>query len=498
LAGSTSLNFQAAHARSVHEPFPFLMDRKFLTRRLVPLLAKILNGNGAPLCSDFVKPWRRTAILVRIFFRRERTLSFSSVPPQQSPHGRAAFAFVIVTVALDMLAFGIIAPVLPNLIIQFEHGNISSAATITGYFGFVWAAMQFLFSPLIGAWSDRLGRRPVILISCFGLGFDYILMAVAPSLNWLFLGRVISGITTSNISTAYAYITDVTPAEERAKKFGFLGAAFGLGFVIGPAIGGLLGSHNLRLPFWVAAGLSLANALYGFFILPESLPPERRAKTAWHMANPLGSLSLLRSNPELGGLSSVSFLYYLAHEALPSVFVLYAVYRYAWNETTIGLSLTVVGICSAAVSGGLVGLFVKRFGERRSLLIGLSFGVLGFAGLALAARGWAVFAAIPLLALYGLTGPSMQSLMTQRVDHSSQGKLQGAIGCIRSITMMIGPLLFTQVFSAAIAARVKFHVPGAPFFLGALLLCLGVLLAFFVARASASAGLPEESRTPIS
>jgi len=425
-------------------------------------------------------------------------LSSSPNGPSSSVHGRAAFFFIIVTVALDMLAFGIIAPVLPKLIIQFEHGNISSAASITGYFGFVWAAMQFLFSPLIGSWSDRYGRRPVILISCFGLGFDYILMALAPTLSWLFLGRVISGITTSNISSAYAYITDVTPPEGRAKKFGLLGAAFGLGFVIGPAVGGLLGNHNLRLPFWVAAALSLLNALYGMFILPESLPFERRAKSAWRMANPLGSLSLLRSHPELSGFAGVASLYYLAHEALPSVFVLYAIDRYSWNETAIGLSLTVVGLCTAAVSGGLVGPFVKRFGERHSLLYGLIFGVAGFLALGLAARGWAVFLAIPIIALWGISGPAMQSLMTQRVDESSQGKLQGAINCIRSITIMVGPILFTQVFAVTIAPHARFHLPGSPFFLGAFLLALSLVCAVYVTQHSGVSVPPEETTSSLS
>src|ERR1700739_2645539 len=218
---------------------------------------------------------------------------------------RATFVFIIVTVALDFLAFGIIAPVLPNLIIQFEGGNIAKASAITGYFGFAWNLMQFLFLPVLGAWSDRFGRRPVILISCLGLGLDYIFMALAPSLKWLFVGRVISGITASNVSTAFAYITDITPPAERAKKFGMLGAAFGVGFVVGPAVGGMLGHYNLRAPFWAAAGLSLANFLYGMFVLPESLPKEKRAKSAWHMANPLGSLTLLRSHSVLAGLSVV-------------------------------------------------------------------------------------------------------------------------------------------------------------------------------------------------
>jgi DHA1 family tetracycline resistance protein-like MFS transporter len=396
--------------------------------------------------------------------------------------GQAAFAFIFVTILLDMLAFGIIAPVLPLLIKQFEGGNIGRAVDITGYFGFAWATMQFIFSPMLGAWSDRYGRRPIILISCAGLGFDYILMALAPTLGWLFVGRIISGITTSNISTAFAYVTDVTPPERRAKQFGFISAAFGLGFVIGPAVGGLLGNIHLRLPFWAAAGLSLANAIYGFFILPESLPPERRSKNAWHMANPLGSLSLLRSHPELGGLAIVTTIYYLAHQVLPSVFVLYADYRYGWTERTIGLSLAAVGVCISLASAGLVGPFVKRFGERKGLLYGLMFGVLAFLGFASATRGWMIFATIPLIGLWGIAGPAMQSLMSQRVDPTSQGKLQGAINSIRALTGMIGPLLFTQVFAVAISPHVRVHIPGAPYFLAALLMFASFSVAYVVAK----------------
>src|ERR1700733_12851750 len=324
-----------------------------------------------------------------------------AAPVHTSRFGQAAFIFIFITILLDFLAVGIIAPVLPNLIIQFKGGNIASAASITGYFGFAWATMQFIFSPILGAWSDRFGRRPIILISCAGLGFDYILMALAPTLSWLFVGRLISGITTSNISTAFAYVTDVTPPERRAKQFGLISAAFGLGFIIGPAVGGLLGNVHLRLPFWIAAGLSPTNAVYGFFILPESLPPERRAKKAWHMANPLGSLTLLRSHPELGGLAVVTTIYYLALQFLPSVFVLYADYRYGWSERTIGLSLAAVGVCVSLASGLLVGPFVKRFGERNSLLSGLTFGFLAFMGFALSSRGWMAFASIPLIALWG-------------------------------------------------------------------------------------------------
>ena len=418
------------------------------------------------------------------------------VPPglPASRFGQAAFVFIFITILLDFLAFGIVAPVLPNLIIQFEGGNIARAASITGYFGFAWATMQFIFSPMLGAWSDRFGRRPIILISCAGLGFDYILMALAPTLGWLFVGRLISGITTANISTAFAYVTDVTPPERRAKQFGLISAAFGLGFIIGPAVGGLLGNIHLRLPFWIAAGLSLTNAIYGFFILPESLPVERRSNSPWHMANPLGSLNLLRSHPELGGLAVVTVLYYLAHQVLPTIFVLYADYRYGWSERTIGLSLAAVGVCVSLASGLLVGPFVKRFGERNSLLSGLTFGFLAFTGFALASRGWMTFAAIPLIAMWGIAGPAMQSLMSQRVDPTSQGKLQGAINSLRAITGMIGPLLFTQVFAVAISPHVRVHVPGAPYFLAALLMLGSASVAYVVARPPAGTETKASSR----
>jgi DHA1 family tetracycline resistance protein-like MFS transporter len=415
----------------------------------------------------------------------------SAAPPTPQPQAsRAAFAFILVTVLLDFLAFGIIAPVLPNLIIQFEGGNIARAAAITGYFGFAWALMQFIFSPILGAWSDRFGRRPVILISCFGLGLDYIFMALAPSLRWLLVGRIISGITASNISSAFAYVTDVTPPDKRSKQFGYLAASFGMGFIIGPAVGGVLGNINLRFPFWAAAALSLANAAYGFFVLPESLPKERRSKSAWHMANPLGSLTLLRSHPQLFGLATVMTLFYLAQQSLPAVFVLYTQYRYGWIERDVGLALAVVGVSTSIVSGVLVGPFVRRFGERRSVLSGLTFGTIGFFSLALAPRGWIFLCAIPFLGLWGIAGPSVQSLMSRRVDPTSQGKLQGAINSIRAISGMIGPLLFTQVLALAISPSVPIHFPGAPYFLAGLLLLSSLTLAAYVTRVDASSPQP--------
>src|SRR4029077_4592483 len=404
-----------------------------------------------------------------------------------SAPSKAAFYFILITVAFDFLAFGIIAPVLPDLIRQFQGGDFARASAITGYFGLGWATMQFIFSPLLGAWSDRFGRRPVILISCFGLAIDYIFMALAPSLRWLFVGRLVSGITTSNIATAFAYVTDVTPPEKRAKPFGLISAAFGLGFVIGPAVGGWLGNRNLRFPFWAAAALSFGNALYGYFVLPESLPPEKRAKSAWHMANPMGALRLLRSNTELAGLAVVNTLYYLAHNSLPSMWALYTEYRYAWSRKDVGNSLALVGVCAAVVSGVLVGPFVKRFGERRSVISGLLFGTMGFAGFALASRGWMILAVIPFIALWGIAAPAMQSLMARHVDPSSQGKLQGAINSLRAITGMAGPVLFTQVFAVAISPRYGLHLPGAPYYLAALLLGASLLVAVYVTRPSPAA-----------
>src|SRR5882757_2710575 len=411
--------------------------------------------------------------------------------------GAAAFTFILIMVAFDFLAFGIIAPVLPDLIRQFENGDFARASSVTGYFGLAWATMQFIFSPILGAWSDRFGRRPVILISCFGLSMDYVFMALAPSLRWLFVGRLISGITTSNVATAFAYVTDVTKPEERAKPFGLISAAFGLGFVIGPAVGGWLGNRNLRFPFWAAAALSFGNALYGYFVLPESLPPERRAKSAWHMANPLGALRLLRSNTELAGLAVVTTLYYLAHNSLPSMWALYTEYRYAWSRRDVGLSLSVVGVCAAVVSVVLVGPFVKRFGERRSLLSGLLFGTIGFAGFAVATRGWMLMAVIPFIALWGIAAPAIQSLMARHVDPTAQGKLQGAINSLRAVTGMAGPVLFTQVFAVAISPRYGLHLPGAPYYLAALLLCSSLLLAVYVTRPSASAqNAPQPATSP--
>jgi MFS transporter, DHA1 family, tetracycline resistance protein len=407
-------------------------------------------------------------------------------PSSPAPPRRAALVFIFVTIVLDMLALGMIVPVLPKLVESFLGGDTARAAKMYGVFATVWALMQFLFSPVLGALSDRYGRRPVILISSFGLGLDYIVMALAPTVGWLFLGRVISGITAASFATASAYVADVTPPEKRAGAFGMLSAAFGLGFVLGPALGGVLGAIDPRLPFWVAAGLSLVNAMYGLFVLPESLPAARRAGFAWGSANPIGSLSLLRSHAELLGLSAVHFVSMVAHEALPTTLVLYASYRYGWDNRTVGLTIATFGVGSAIVGGGLVRPVVARFGERRVLVTGLLFGVAGFAIFGLAPTGALFWLGVPVNALWGLSGPPMQGLMSSRVSASEQGQLQGALSSLRGIAFMIGPGLFTLTFASFIGARRDWHLPGAPFVLAALLLAGAVLVALRVTRPAAA------------
>ncbi len=395
---------------------------------------------------------------------------------------RAAFAFIFATVVLDVLALGVIIPVLPKLVESFMAGDTPRAAKVYGLFGTVWALMQFVFSPLLGALSDRYGRRPVILLSCLGLGLDYLLMALAPTLAWLFVGRVISGITAASFSAAGAYVADVTPPEKRAGMYGMLGAAWGLGFVLGPALGGLLGGISPRLPFWVAGSLSLVNALYGLFVLPESLPRERRGGFSWARANPVGSLGLLRSHPRLLGLAAVNVFYLLAHQVYPSVFVLYATHRHGWTAQRMGLFLAVVGVCNIIVQAGLVKTFVKRFGERASLLTGLCFGATGFALYGFAPTGGGLWLAVPVASFMGLFGPALQSLMTRRVSPSEQGQLQGANGSLMGITGMAGPLLFTAVYARFLAPSGGVTLPGAPLLLAGALLAIAMPLAGWVSR----------------
>jgi len=398
--------------------------------------------------------------------------------PRQAPEVRgAAVAFIFVTILLDMLALGLILPILPKLVESFVDNDTASAARIFGLFGTAWALMQFFFSPVLGALSDRFGRRPVVLLSNLGLALDYVLMALAPSLTWLFIGRVISGITSASVSTAFAYIADMTPPERRAAVFGKVGVAFGAGFILGPALGGLLGGMDPRLPFWVAAGLSFANTLYGLLILPESLPKERRSPFRWKSANPIGALHLLRSDRTLTGLSVVHFIAQLAHVVLPSTFVLYATYRYGWDSKTVGLTLAMVGICAMAVQGAAIGPMVRRFGERRALLFGLGSGAAGFLIFGAAPSGPLFWLGIPVMALWGVAGAATQALMTRLVTPEQQGQLQGATASVQSVSQLLGPFLFTLTFAYFIGAQAPVMLPGAPFLLAAVLLLLALLIA---------------------
>ena len=395
------------------------------------------------------------------------------VPPARG----AAVAFIFVTILLDMLALGLIMPILPKLVESFVNNDTAQAARIFGVFGTAWALMQFVFSPILGSLSDRFGRRPVVLLSNFGLGLDYVLMALAPSLIWLFVGRVISGITSASISTAFAYIADITPAERRAAVFGKVGAAFGAGFIIGPAVGGLLGDVDPRLPFWVAAGLSFANTMYGLLILPESLPRDRRAPFRWKSANPIGALHLLRSDRVLTGLSVSNFFAQLAHAVLPSIFVLYATYRYGWDSKTVGGTLAMVGVCTMLVQGAGIGPIVRVFGERRSLLLGLLCGAAGFFIFAIAPTGPLSWLGIPVMSLWGVSGAAIQALMTKRVASDQQGQLQGANASVQSVSQLLGPFLFTLTFAYFIGAQTPLHLPGAPFYLASALVLLALVIA---------------------
>ena len=393
----------------------------------------------------------------------------------QTPR-KAALTFIFVAMVLDIIAFGIVIPVLPKLIESFVSGDTGRAARYFGLFGTVWALMQFMFSPLLGVLSDRFGRRPVLLLSITGLGLDYIFMALAPSLGWLFIGRMISGMTAAGFATAAAYIADVTPPEKRAGAYGLVGAAFGFGFIIGPALGGILGATDPRLPFWVAGGLALVNALYGFFVLPESLPPEKRAPFEWSKANPIGSLQFLRMHGELFALASVSLLYNLGHQVFPSVFVLWAGFVLHWDPKQVGMALAAVGVFSVIVQGGLVRPLVKRIGQRRTLMVGGVFGTIGFAMYGLAGTVPMFWIAAIAYAPAGVFNPTLLGLLTKRVGPSEQGKLQGATASLAGIGGMLGPGLFALSFSWAIRPGETAHMPGLPFFLASALFALSAVI----------------------
>ncbi len=397
----------------------------------------------------------------------------------KAPQHKAALVFIFITVLIDILAFGLIIPVLPHLVEQFVGGDTKSAAYWVGIFGTVFAAIQFFSAPIQGALSDRFGRRPVILLSCLGLGLDFIFMALAPSLMWLFVGRVISAVTSASFTTANAYIADVTPKDKRAAAFGMVGMAFGVGFIIGPMLGGWLGHYDLRYPFWGAAVLALANFLYGLFVLPESLAPENRSRAiAWRHANPVGSVKLILQYPQLFALALILLLSNLAHYVYPSVFVLYADYRYDWGPLAVGKVLAVVGVCSALVQGFLVRKWVPVLGEHKALVLGLLAGVVGFAAYGAAPTGTLFLCAVPIMALWGLAGPAAQALVTREVGPEVQGRIQGAMASLVSLAGIIGPALYTFTFAKFIGRGAPIELPGIPWFIAASLLGVALVLAF--------------------
>ena len=424
-------------------------------------------------------PRLASSAIVRVppFRSRHR---MDSAPTTVSPRHQAAFAFIFVTVMLDMLGLGIIIPVLPHLIVQLNGGSIAHAAVWTSFFGTLYMLMQFVFSPVQGTLSDRFGRRTVILISSFGLGVDFIVMAMTPVLWMLFIGRGVAGICAASFSTANAYIADIVPKEKRAAAFGTLGAAFGIGFIVGPALGGFLGHFSLRLPFWAAAVLSLANFCYGFFVLPESLPPEKRTKRfEWSHANPFGALVLLRRYPQVFALATVFFLINLAQFSLNSTYVLYLDYRYGWGTQIAGYTLAFVGLCSGLVQAVLIRQLMPKLGEKRLIMIGLPLCVAGYLFFGLSSLGWVFLLGIPFLCLGGLSGPPAQALMTQQVDPREQGRLQGALTSLASLAGVFGQALFPNLFALFISDHAPMHLPGISFVLAASLLVIAAMIAFY-------------------
>ncbi len=400
----------------------------------------------------------------------------SPSPLQVPGRQRAAATFIYLTVGLDMLALGMIAPVLPHLIGGFVGGSTARTAEVIGIFGTVFAAMQFFFSPVLGSLSDRFGRRPIVLLSNFGLGLDYILMARAPSLSFLFVGRILAGITASSVPTAQAYMSDVTPREKRAAAFGMLQAAFGFGFIVGPALGGYLGSIHPRLPFWVSAGLSLLNAVYGFFVLPESLSKTNRSPFSWKRANPVGSIRLLTRSRNMVALAAVLLLGYIAQNSLLNVYVVYADYRYHWTDRTLGISLAALGAITIVYGFFLVRRASAWVGDRKATLYGLFGGAMGYIVFAAAPNGLVFVAGMPLLNLTSIAWPATQSIMSRNAAANEQGQLQGAINSLRGIAGMLGPGLFTWLFAKAVGDWSGLHLPGLPYYVAALLMLCSVAL----------------------
>lgn len=393
------------------------------------------------------------------------------------PARKPAIGFIFVTLVLDILGIGLIIPILPKLVEGFEGGDMVAAAHTFGLLASLYSLMQFLFAPLLGSLSDRYGRRPVILASLLGSGLDYFLLAFAPNLTWFIAARIISGITGANITAASAYIADVSPPEKRAANFGLMGAAFGLGFIAGPALGGWLGDVGLRVPFMVAGGLTLLNCLYGWFVLPESLAPENRRKFSWGRSNPVGSLLALKNHPVAFGLAGTHFMMYLAHQVLPSTWVLYTGYRYGWTVKQTGISLAIVGLTAGIVQGGLTRVIIPKIGERRAVVFGLIISVASFVCYGLATEGWMIYAILVVGSLGGIAGPAVQALVSKGVGADEQGGVQGSLTSLGSVAGIAGPAIATWLFGYFIGTTAPFQLPGAAFFFSAALNFGAMLLA---------------------
>jgi MFS transporter, DHA1 family, tetracycline resistance protein len=394
------------------------------------------------------------------------------------PSSRAALTFVLLSVFIDSLGFGIIIPSLPGVIMELTGEPVTTAADWSGYLMAVYALLQFFMAPVFGNLSDRYGRRPILLASLFAFGVDFLLTGLATSMVWLFLGRAFAGVFGASFATAGAYIGDISDDTNRAKNFGLIGAAWGSGFTLGPVIGGFVAEHiDLRAPFFVAAALALANVAFGLFALPESLPPERRRKFEWARANPFGAFKSLTHLPMVAGLLFAVFLYQVAHDSLPAVWMFYTQLKFGWGPSEMGWSLTFVGIMTVIVMGGLTGVVVPRLGERRAIVVGFLLMTLGFLGYALVPLGWMIYPAIVLGTLGGIANPAVQSVMSKQAGPSSQGELQGAVASIASIAAIISPIFMTQLFSYFSAPAAPLVLPGAPYLVSAVLVFCCVLIA---------------------
>jgi len=395
---------------------------------------------------------------------------------------KAAVGFIFITILIDVIGWGIIIPVMPELIANMKQIPVNEASKYGGWLLSIYAILQFVCAPLVGNLSDRYGRRPILLCSLFGFGIDYLFLAFAPTYGWLFIGRALAGITGASITTASAYISDISTAGTRAKNFGMIGAAFGLGFIIGPAIGGQLGSLGVRAPFYAAAILCLLNWLYGYFVLPESLIKENRRPFNWKRANPFGSFQLLKKYPAIGGLAISFFLIYLGAQAIQGNWNYYTIYRFHWTEKMVGYSLATVGLLVAAVQVGLIRVVNPRLGNEKSIYIGLCFYALGMVLFAFANEGWMMFAFLFPYCLGGIAGPALQATLAGHVPPNEQGELQGALSSLMSLTIIIGPFIMSNLFYYFTKDQTPVHFPGAPFLLGAILMLLSAAVAWYVLR----------------